>query len=241
MSGWIKVYRSLTEHWIYTEQRKYSKFEAWIDILLTVNFADNKTIINGKLIEIKRGESIFSLESWSKRWNWNKSAVKRFFSLLEKDGMIVLKNETVTTRLTVCKYEDYQGERNDVETQTKRARNADETRTKPIKEEKESKEEKETNIPTFTDFLNYALESKPNINKQELEIKYKSWVANDWSITRNNKKNPILNWKTTLLNTLKYISEQEVPNPYNLSPAMLASSEKYRLEMEEMKRKKGLL
>ena len=143
MSGWIKLHRQLNNHWLYTEKRKFSKLEAWIDILFTVNFADTKTVIKGKLIEVKRGESILSLDSWSKRWNWDKSAVRRFFDLLQSDGMIVLKSETVTTRLTICNYESYQSEETKSETQMKRKRNADETHSTPIKEGKKNKECKE--------------------------------------------------------------------------------------------------
>ena len=142
MAGWIKLHRSIQEHWLYTEKRKFSKFEAWNDILLTVNFTEGKTIIKGKLIQIKRGESILSLDSWAKRWGWDKSAVRRFLNTLQKDNMIELKNETITTRLIVCKYDTYQDERNANETQMKRKRNADETHLTPIEEEEESKEEK---------------------------------------------------------------------------------------------------
>ena len=143
MSGWIKIHRSITEHWLYTEKRKFSKFEAWNDILLTVNYLPCKTIIKGKVIEVKRGESVLSLESWGKRWNWDKSSVKRFFNLLKSDDMIQLKNETVTTRLIICNYDSYQSKENEIVTQVKRRRNADETQTKPIEERKENKEEKE--------------------------------------------------------------------------------------------------
>ena len=143
MAGWIKLHRSIQEHWIYTEKRKFSKFEAWNDILLTVNFTEGKTIIKGKLIQIKRGESILSLDSWAKRWGWDKSAVRRFLNTLQKDNMIELKNETITTRLIVCKYDTYQDERNADETQMKRKRNADETHLTPIEEGKEEKEGKE--------------------------------------------------------------------------------------------------
>ena len=111
MSGWIKLHRSITNHWLYTEKRVFSKFEAWNDILLTVNYTDAKTIIKGSLYEVKRGQSILSLESWSKRWNWDKSKVKRFLNTLQLDEMVVIKSDTVTTRLTVCNYESYQGER----------------------------------------------------------------------------------------------------------------------------------
>ena len=143
MAGWIKLHRSIQEHWLYTEKRKFSKFEAWSDILLTVNFTEGKTIIKGKLIQIKRGESILSLDSWAKRWGWDKSAVRRFLNTLQKDNIIELKNETITTRLIVCKYDTYQDERNADETQVKRKRHANETHLTPIEEGKEGKEGKE--------------------------------------------------------------------------------------------------
>ena len=80
---------------------------------------------------IKRGESIKSLDTWSKRWNWNKSKVRRFLKTLESDSMIVTKNEHKTTRLTVCKYDSYQDTRNANETQMKQKRNASETQMTP--------------------------------------------------------------------------------------------------------------
>lgn len=142
MSGWIKIHRSITEHWLYTEKRMFSKFEAWNDILLTVNYSEAKCLIKGKLYIIKRGESILSLDNWAKRWGWDKSKVRRFMDLLKNDGMICLKTDNITTHLTVCKYEDYQDSSNASETRTKHKRNTNEIQTTPIKEEEESKEEK---------------------------------------------------------------------------------------------------
>ena len=148
MSGWIKIHRTITNHWLYTEKRTFSKFEAWHDILLMVNFTSAKAMIKGKLYDVKRGQSIMSLDSWGHRWNWDKSKVRRFMNALQKDNMIVLQSDNITTRLTVCKYETYQGERHTNETQTTHKRNANELQTTPIEEGEERKEgEEEKEIP----------------------------------------------------------------------------------------------
>ena len=115
---------------------------------MSANIEPKKVLIKGQLLEVNRGEVIYSYETWANRWKINKSKVLRFLKMLEKDSMIVLKSETVTTRITICKYDTYQGERNDSETQVKRTRNASETQVKPTKEVKELKNEisKETFI-----------------------------------------------------------------------------------------------
>jgi hypothetical protein len=213
MSGWIKIHRSISNHWLYNEKRTYSKLEAWYDLLLNVNYSDTKTIIKGKLYEVKRGQSIMSLDSWAKRWNWDKSKVRRFFNMLQKDEMIELITDNITTQLTICKYESYQGEGNADETRTKRKRNADEIQTTPIEERKENKKE---TIPTFDEFLAYAISLKSNINTDDVRLKYNSWIENDWSVNRNGKLQPILRWKVTLSNTMPYLREVEIEEPKEL-------------------------
>ena len=84
MSGWIKIHRCISNHWIYTEKRSFSRFEAWIDILMTVNFSDAQVLIKGKLYQVKRGQSILSMENWAKRWNWDKSKVRGLWSCYKK-------------------------------------------------------------------------------------------------------------------------------------------------------------
>lgn len=77
------------------------------------------------------GESLKSLDTWSKRWGWNKSKVRRFLSLCEELEQITVKNETKTTRITVLNYKEYDPKRIAHETQVKRKRNASETQATP--------------------------------------------------------------------------------------------------------------
>ena len=64
-------------------------------------------------------------------------------------------------------------------------------------------------IPEFSEFLAYAVQQVPIINKEDVKLKYESWKVNDWSVTVNNKTRKIVNWKSTLLNTLPYLRKDE--------------------------------
>jgi hypothetical protein len=180
--GWIKVHRQIQTHWLYTEKREFSPFEAWIDILLTVNHAAAKVLIQCTLYEVKAGESINSLDTWGKRWNWSKSKVRRFLKTLENDKMIFLKNETKTTRLTVCNYEVYQFERNAGETQTKRKRNAGETLATPNKNEEECltnvNNELENNFVKLLERINSTFGKQYRSINQNVKKKYEKLLVN---------------------------------------------------------------
>jgi hypothetical protein len=202
MSGWIKLHRSIKDHWLYTENRVFSKFEAWNDILLSVNFSDAKQVIKGKIYNIKRGESTMSLETWAKRWNWDKSKVRRFLTLLQSDGMIVLVSDNITTHLTVCNYASYQDERNASETQMKRKRNADEIQTTPIKEEQEQQEQKEGKLikPTIEQIKDYMKEQGMNDISERWMSHYES---NGWMVGKNKMKDWKASVRTWKLNNLQ--------------------------------------
>jgi len=138
MIGWIKISRDISNHWIWKDD---TKLKWWLDMLITVNFKDSKTLMGNQLIECKRGQSTMSLQHWATRWKVDKNKVRNFFVLLEKDGMILHENLSKTTRITICNYDTYQSKENDTKTQSKRNRNAIETQSYPIEEGKEGFEE----------------------------------------------------------------------------------------------------
>jgi len=131
--GYIKLWRKLQDNPLWKEPRKFSKAEAWIDIIMEVQHDPNpqQVIIGNTVLICNRSESLKSLDTWAKRWNWDKSATRRFFNLLKKSGNIDTANDTVTTRISVINYDTYCPLRNADETQTKRKRNASETQVTP--------------------------------------------------------------------------------------------------------------
>jgi len=75
--------------------------------------------------------------------------------------------------------------------------------------EEESKDKKTDKIPPdFETFKVYAIENKSNIDLDALKLKYNSWIENGWK-TNGKAPKKIVNWKSTLLNTLTYIKEKE--------------------------------
>ena len=196
MSGWIKLFRDINKHWIW-QNSDYLKW--WLDILLEVNHAPAKVVIKNKIYDCNRGEKLYSLDTWAYRWGTNKSKARRFLQLLQNDNMIVLKSETQTTRLIVCKYDTYQDMRNADETQVKRKRNANETHLTPIEEGKEGKEEKEEK-----EEIKYT-PSAFSFYYELLKLGAEKQLVSDWLAVRKKKK--LTNTETALKGFLKQVDK----------------------------------
>lgn len=106
--GWISIHRKIQSHWLYEENRKFSKFEAWIDLLLLANHQDRKILLGNQLVDVKRGSFITSDLKLMNRWSWSKTKVRKFLSVLEKDEMITRNPDKKKTIITICNYNDYQ-------------------------------------------------------------------------------------------------------------------------------------
>jgi len=145
--GYIAIWRKIQDHKFYRERRTFSKFEAWIDLLMEAQHKKEpeEIIIGMRELTCNYGESLKSLRTWGRRWNWGEAKVKRFLKLLEKMNQIETKSETVTTRIKIINYDSYDPRQNGYETQAKRKRNASETQVTTDKNEKNEKNEKNDN------------------------------------------------------------------------------------------------
>lgn len=107
MRGYVAVHRKLFEHWLWEKGRPLTRCEAWLYIISSVNYADAKCLIQGTLYTCKRGQALYSIGEWAKKFNWSTKKVKVFFDLLKREGMINTKGLKYTTLLTVCNYDTY--------------------------------------------------------------------------------------------------------------------------------------
>ncbi|MCM3701876.1 Replication protein O [Paenibacillus macerans] len=104
MDGWIKLHRKIQDHWIYQEKRKFSRYEAWLDMIMMANHKNNKFLHGNELVEVERGQFITSELKLMERWDWGKNKLRLFLDLLEKDGMIIKKTDRKRTAITICNY-----------------------------------------------------------------------------------------------------------------------------------------
>ena len=100
----------MADHWLWTEERVFSKAEAWFDLLMMVNHADGKIIMNGKLMEVKAGSRITSIKELAERWKWSRKKVANYLKLLQNDSMIAFESTSKYTLVTVINWAFYQSE-----------------------------------------------------------------------------------------------------------------------------------
>lgn len=176
MIGWIKLHRSIKDHWIYKEKRKFSKFEAWVDLILLVNHKDNNFVLGNEVMECKRGMHITSKKELSLRWNWSITKVTGFLNLLQNDKMISYISDTKKTLISIENYDLYQGHSKIEKKQMKNERKTNENQKKTNKNEKNEKNEKEIYMP-IVEYLNkktgksFSYKTKGTIEKIDARIK----------------------------------------------------------------------
>ena len=105
--GWISLHRQIWDNWVWKD-KPFSKGQAWIDLLLMANYEDKKVLIGNQLITVKRGSLVTSVRKLCDRWGWSNTKVRAFLSLLEQDGMLIVKSDAKKTTLTIVNYSDYQ-------------------------------------------------------------------------------------------------------------------------------------
>ncbi|HCY0820554.1 TPA: DnaD domain-containing protein [Staphylococcus aureus] len=110
MTGWISIDRSIQNHWLFKENRTFSKFEAWIYLLMEANHSKAKVPIGNQIVTVERGQRLTSILTLSDLFNWSRFKVKTFLDLLESDGMLEVKTTSKYTLITIVNYDFYQSE-----------------------------------------------------------------------------------------------------------------------------------
>lgn len=195
--GWIKLHRQILEWEWYSDN---NCFRVFLHLLLKANHKKKRF----KGIELKVGSIVTSRDLLARETGLSSQQVRTALNKLISTNEITSVTSSQGTILQIVSYEKYQIATNEI-TNEQPTSNQQVTTNNNV-----NKEKNEIYIPTFIEFLKFAIEQVPNINKDEVKLKYESWKVNNWK-DGNNKQ--IKNWKTKLLNTLPYISKIEIKQP----------------------------
>lgn len=195
--GFISIDRKLFEHFLWTERRSRTKFEAWIDLIQLVSFSDNnESMINGTLIKWNRGEYPISYSFLADRWVWSIQKVRGYLIMLKNNKQVVTKTTGQTTILTLCNYEQYnlqqQGKRQGHGTATNTSNDKVMAGIKEVKEDKEIKEVRVgrlyTNIPPTFEEVKLRMTERGIISFSPEKF-YSKYDANGWLVGKTKMKN----------------------------------------------------
>ena len=132
--GFVRLSRSFFDHYLWSEERVYSRAEAWLDLVAQCAYEPHKRMVANRLVEIPRGGIVASERFLSDRWQWSRTKVRAFLDLLRSEKMISSKKTTkrpclpsAITRLT---------------TDRKPEKDHKRTREEPGKDQRKTKEKK---------------------------------------------------------------------------------------------------
>ena len=94
------------DEWYFSE--KFTREQAWIDLLLLAEYKPRKFYIRKNLVELERGQLAVSIRTLAERWKWGINKVQGFISELEESGRIDTQKSHVVNIVTISKYEYYQ-------------------------------------------------------------------------------------------------------------------------------------
>lgn len=162
--SYIKVHRDILESYCFSSS---NSFKIWMWLLLKANY--KKTFIRLKagkgetVVEINRGQLIFGRFRAEEELGIDGSLIYRVIKKFEELEQIIVESNNQYSIITICKYDDYQGEDNSDEQQMNNKRTTNEQQTnierttnehqtnthKEFLEEKEYKEEIRNKSETF--------------------------------------------------------------------------------------------
>lgn len=103
--GWIKVHRTILEHWIF-DNADHSR--AWMLLILHANWEPKRRMFNGKIITVQPGELLGSIAYFADITRLSHKQWRHLQELLIAEQMITVESTWRGAKLTICNYTTYQ-------------------------------------------------------------------------------------------------------------------------------------
>lgn len=94
----VKLLRKFQRHRFWRERRRYSRAEAFIDMLFMAYYEPRDIVWNGHEITLEPGEFMTSERILARRWNWTPRTAGRFLKSCETHGELALNARDYVTQ-----------------------------------------------------------------------------------------------------------------------------------------------
>lgn len=164
-TGFIKLSRKVFSNGLWNQNRTFSDWEAWIDLIQSARFEPNVGVVNVGVasIELHRGQLVGSVRYLAQRWTWGERKVRVFLSCLRKNGMVETDTVSGHTVITLVNYDKYNSSSEDTPKSTPK----DTDNSQLLKELSESVTQLRTQLRTQQEIIANLGHSKDTKNKKE--------------------------------------------------------------------------
>lgn len=157
--GWISIQRKILYGNICPKGR-FSRFEAWIYILLTANHQD----ATWQGITIKRGSFITSQLKLSEKFTWSLGQTNKFLYWLKSENRIEIQTTNRYSVITILNYNTYQRNESESENKVKTERKQSENKVKQTIMSNNNNNENNNKIAPIGANINSLLSKFKNVN-----------------------------------------------------------------------------
>jgi hypothetical protein len=181
MSGWIKIHRKFLDwEWF----NKSEAVHLFIYLVMKANHKDGQW----QGMDIKKGQFVTSFGKISSDTGISLQTIRTLLKKFEKTNEINTQTTNKYTIITICKYECYQQENEQPNTQLT---NEQQTTNNQLTTNKNDKNNKKFIIPTFNDVLEYCMQNDLEVDGIKFINFYES---KGWMIGKNKMKD----WKAAV-------------------------------------------
>lgn len=163
--GWVSIHRKILESDLWLSE-KFTKGQAWIDLLLLANHERHTLDVRGNDVVIERGQVGWSEQSLANRWKWSRNRVRGFALWLKRYNRIDIRKSRILGVITILNYNLYQQIKQQTEQQT--------IQQKVQQKDTNNKDNNKNNI------INIAEETSADIKKTIQEIENKEKIRHDY-------------------------------------------------------------
>lgn len=107
--GYVMVSRALLMSMCEKQGPAQTEEEAFIRVLVHVNFKDAAILYNGEKLKCARGESIISFLGWSHILGWKRGHTRRFFERNITEGLIESVSDACPSHIRIPGYDAWTG------------------------------------------------------------------------------------------------------------------------------------